>query len=158
MSRSFRTQFKPIHQAWSNTMTTKINTMAGSGQQGSEKPLKITPPRAAQTAIENLHSNWRLSCRLAALKLASFMSVSLSSSISSDTISLLSAQQLRQLGDVGRDPPRLVAGQQLGRRTSARLLLESAWPLLSLTMKQAALASSMSHGGGKWRGDGMKRL
>jgi hypothetical protein len=26
------------------------------------------------------------------------------------------AQQLRQLGDVGGDPPRLVFGEQLGRR------------------------------------------
>ena len=33
-------------------------------------------------------------------------------------------QQLRQLGEVGGDAARLVAGQQLGRRTSARLLLE----------------------------------
>jgi hypothetical protein len=53
MSRSFRTQFKPIHQAWNNTMTRKTDTMAGSGQHGSEKPLKIRPPRAAQTAMEN---------------------------------------------------------------------------------------------------------
>jgi hypothetical protein len=34
------------------------------------------------------------------------------------------AHQPRQLGDVGRDPPRLVAGEQLGRRSPARLVLE----------------------------------
>jgi hypothetical protein len=33
------------------------------------------------------------------------------------------AQQLWQLRDIGRDPPRLVAGEQLGRRSPARLLL-----------------------------------
>ena len=32
-------------------------------------------------------------------------------------------QQLRQLGDVRGDAPGLVAGEQLGRRTSSRLLL-----------------------------------
>jgi hypothetical protein len=31
---------------------------------------------------------------------------------------------LRGLSNVGPDPPRLVAGEQLGRRTSARLRLE----------------------------------
>jgi hypothetical protein len=35
-----------------------------------------------------------------------------------------SLQQLRQLGDVGGDAPRLVAGEQLGRRPSSRLILE----------------------------------
>jgi hypothetical protein len=69
-------------------------------------------------------------------------------------------QQLRQLGDVGGDPARLVTGQQVGGGAAARLVLEvdigqRAWPLLSLTMKQAALASSMSHGGGKRRAEGM---
>ena len=34
------------------------------------------------------------------------------------------AQQLRQLGDVGGDAPGLVAGEQSGRRTPSRLLLE----------------------------------
>ena len=34
------------------------------------------------------------------------------------------AQQRRQLGDVGSDPPRLVARQQLCRRSPAGLLLE----------------------------------
>ena len=33
-------------------------------------------------------------------------------------------QQLLQLGDVGGDAPGLVAGEQLGRRTPSRLLLE----------------------------------
>jgi hypothetical protein len=33
-------------------------------------------------------------------------------------------QQLRQLGDVGGDAPGLVAGEQLGRRTPSRLILE----------------------------------
>ncbi len=33
-------------------------------------------------------------------------------------------QQLRQLGEVRRDPPRLVAREQLSRRSSARLVLE----------------------------------
>ena len=37
--------------------------------------------------------------------------------------SALIAQQLRQLGDVGGDAPGLVAGQQLARRPSARLIL-----------------------------------
>ncbi len=32
-------------------------------------------------------------------------------------------QQLRQLGDVGRDPPRLVAGEQFGRRPPSRFIL-----------------------------------
>ena len=34
------------------------------------------------------------------------------------------AQQLRQLGDVRHDPPRIVAGHQLRRAASARLILE----------------------------------
>src|SRR4029077_20474813 len=33
-------------------------------------------------------------------------------------------QQLRQLGNVGRDPPGLVTGKELRRRVPARLLLE----------------------------------
>jgi hypothetical protein len=33
-------------------------------------------------------------------------------------------QHLRQLGEVYSDPPRLVSGEQVGRRASARLLLE----------------------------------
>jgi hypothetical protein len=33
-------------------------------------------------------------------------------------------QQLRQLGDVGRDAPRIVAGEELGRRSPSRLVLE----------------------------------
>ena len=33
------------------------------------------------------------------------------------------AQQLRQLGDVGGDPPHLVAGEELGRRSPTGLLL-----------------------------------
>jgi len=37
---------------------------------------------------------------------------------------LLLAQQLRQLGDVCGDAPRLVAGEQLGRRAASRLILE----------------------------------
>jgi hypothetical protein len=34
------------------------------------------------------------------------------------------AQQLWQLGDIGGDAPGLVAGEQLGRRSTTRLLLE----------------------------------
>ena len=37
---------------------------------------------------------------------------------------VLRPQQLRQLSDVGGDAPCLVAGEQLGRRTSALLPLE----------------------------------
>jgi hypothetical protein len=33
-------------------------------------------------------------------------------------------QQLQQLGDVGEDAPGLVAGEQLGRSSASRLLLE----------------------------------
>jgi hypothetical protein len=33
-------------------------------------------------------------------------------------------QQIRQLGDVGRNPPRLILAEQLGRRSPPRLLLE----------------------------------
>jgi hypothetical protein len=33
-------------------------------------------------------------------------------------------QQLRQLGDIRRDPPRLIFREQLGRRSPARLVLE----------------------------------
>ena len=33
-------------------------------------------------------------------------------------------QQLRHLRHVGRDPPRLVLGEQLGRRSSPQLFLE----------------------------------
>jgi hypothetical protein len=67
-----------------------------------------------------------------------------------------SAQQLRQLGDVGGDAPGLVAGQQVSRRSPAGLLLEidldqRAWPFRSLTIKQAALCSSMNPGGRKRR-------
>jgi hypothetical protein len=36
----------------------------------------------------------------------------------------LFAQQLRQLGDIRRDPPRLVAGQELGRGAPTGLILE----------------------------------
>ena len=32
------------------------------------------------------------------------------------------AQQLRQLGDIRRDPPRLVLGEELGRRPPVRLI------------------------------------
>ena len=35
-----------------------------------------------------------------------------------------SAHQLRQLGDIRRDPSRLVFCEQLGRRSPARLILE----------------------------------
>ena len=35
-------------------------------------------------------------------------------------------QQLRQLGEVGGDPPRLVAGEEVRRRAPPRLLLEHA--------------------------------
>jgi len=38
--------------------------------------------------------------------------------------SVLPRQQLRQLGDVGGDAPRFVLGQQVGRCTPPRLLLE----------------------------------
>jgi hypothetical protein len=34
------------------------------------------------------------------------------------------AQQLRQLGDIGRDPPRLILAEQLGRQPPPRLILE----------------------------------
>jgi len=37
---------------------------------------------------------------------------------------LPSTQQLRQLGDIRRDPPRLIFREQLGRRSPARLVLE----------------------------------
>ncbi len=37
--------------------------------------------------------------------------------------SLVAPQQLRQLGDIGRDPSRLVTRQQLGRRAATRLIL-----------------------------------
>ena len=33
-------------------------------------------------------------------------------------------QQLRQLGDIRRDPPRLIFREQFGRRASAGLILE----------------------------------
>jgi hypothetical protein len=36
----------------------------------------------------------------------------------------LTAHQLRQLGDVGSDAPRLVLREQLGRRAPAGLILE----------------------------------
>jgi hypothetical protein len=32
-------------------------------------------------------------------------------------------QQLRQLGDIGRNPPRLIFDEQLGGRASARFIL-----------------------------------
>ena len=41
----------------------------------------------------------------------------------------------------------------------SKYTLASAWPLLSLTMKQEAFASSMSHGGGKrWRASQIEPL
>jgi hypothetical protein len=43
--------------------------------------------------------------------------------ISTDAIVRRRAQQLRQLGDVGRDPPRLIERHQLGRRSPAGFLL-----------------------------------
>jgi hypothetical protein len=62
------------------------------------------------------------------------------------------AQQLRQLGDVGGGAPNPVAGEELGRRSPSRLILEvdvaSACPLASRTMKQAS-GSSAVQGGGK---------
>src|SRR5215469_6788555 len=39
--------------------------------------------------------------------------------------------RLRQLGDVCRDPPRLVLGEQLGCRAPAGLLLEIVWHMRS---------------------------
>jgi hypothetical protein len=65
------------------------------------------------------------------------------------------AQQVGQLGDVGGDAPGFVAGEQVGSRAPAGVTLEvdvgNRLTLLSLTMKQEAFASSMSHGGGKRR-------
>jgi hypothetical protein len=40
--------------------------------------------------------------------------------------SLLWPQKLRQLGDIGRDPPRFVFGEQFCCRSPARLILEIA--------------------------------
>jgi hypothetical protein len=60
-------------------------------------------------------------------------------------------QQLWQLGDVGDDAPGLVAGEQPGRRSTARLVLEidvgERLPS-SRTLKEA-LVSSADHCGGK---------
>ena len=66
------------------------------------------------------------------------------------------AHQLRQLGDIRRDAPGLVLVSKLAaeRRPgliSRNIRRRAQWPLLSLTMKQEAFASSMSHGGGKRR-------
>jgi hypothetical protein len=36
----------------------------------------------------------------------------------------VSVNYLRQLGDIGRNPPRLILGEQLGGRAPTRLLLE----------------------------------
>ena len=65
-------------------------------------------------------------------------------------------QQIRQLGDVHRNAPRLVLGHELRGSSPARLFLvvhegklES---FASLTMKHAGL-SSTDHGAGKRRGD-----
>src|SRR5262252_3240445 len=49
-------------------------------------------------------------------------------------------QQLRQLGDIGRDPPRLVLREQLGRRIAGRAHPRNrrtpvCWPALSNTTK-----------------------
>jgi hypothetical protein len=41
-----------------------------------------------------------------------------------DLILTAFAQQLRQLGDVGGAAPGLVAGEELGRRSPSRLILE----------------------------------
>ena len=40
------------------------------------------------------------------------------------SLSLRLAQQLRQLGDIRRDPPRLISGEQFRRRATARFILE----------------------------------
>jgi hypothetical protein len=63
------------------------------------------------------------------------------------------SQQPRQLGDVGGDAPSLVAGEQVGGRTTAGVLLEvdERVAVVVLDEKQEAFASSMSHGGGKRR-------
>jgi hypothetical protein len=59
----------------------------------------------------------------------------------SNNSDVCSAAEARQLGDVGGDAPGLVAGEQVSRRASARLLLEinsvRACPFASRTMKQS---------------------
>ena len=71
---------------------------------------------------------------------------------------LLLTQQLRQLGEVNRQPPRLVLGQQIGGRAPAGLMIEidvsQGLPWASFMMKQAPPLSSNVQGGGNWRGDG----
>ena len=66
----------------------------------------------------------------------------------------LSPQQLRQLDDVGSDPPRLVPREQLGRRSPAGLLLEigvrQRVPGVILH-DEAGVDASTVHGGGKRR-------
>jgi hypothetical protein len=55
-------------------------------------------------------------------------------------------EQLRQLGDIRRNPPRLVFGEHLSCGSSAGLF----WPPLSVTTKQASNSSTIQ-GGGKRR-------
>jgi hypothetical protein len=69
---------------------------------------------------------------------------------------LLLPQQLRQLGEVNREPPRLVLGEQIGGFAPADLLLEieiaEPLPVLVADNNQASLCSSIVQGGGKRRG------
>jgi hypothetical protein len=64
-------------------------------------------------------------------------------------------QQLRQLGDVYGDAPRLVAGEQVCRRTPSRLLLEidvgERLPVVIADDEVQASVSSAVQGGGKRR-------
>ena len=64
------------------------------------------------------------------------------------------SEQLRQLGDVGRDAPRFIAREQIGRCASSGLGLEIdvSQRLTVVVAKQLHSCSSMSQGGGKRRG------
>jgi hypothetical protein len=64
------------------------------------------------------------------------------------------AQQLRQLGDVGRDPPGLVAGEELRRRTPTWLALEIDWAARSYNWRLgdpilASIGSALLRCGGR---------
>ena len=75
--------------------------------------------------------------------------------------SVLPPQQLRHLGEIDRQPPRLVLGEQIGRRASAGLdlIVEIAKLLSVLVADDEAniIHSSIVQGGGKRRG-GMAAL
>jgi len=67
------------------------------------------------------------------------------------TAASLASSQHRQLGDIGRDPPRLIAGQQLGCRSPPRLILE-----INIRKRLSVVVAALGREWLPWRAGGEK--